>query len=57
MDEIKLDTPIEVTKQQHLLITTNFAGFVAHQEKEGKLFIKVWSKIIIPHVKYILEKY
>lgn len=53
--EIKYDTPIEVSKEQYLLIINKFCGVVAHREHEGKYYIKVWVMGYANKIKEILK--
>lgn len=53
--KIEYDTPIEVSKEQYQVLSTQFCGIVAHREEGGKYYIKVWVKGFIPQIEDFLK--
>lgn len=57
MIEVKYDTSIEVSEEEYIFITNKFRGTVAHRKSnDGKFFIKVWSKNVIPYIYDYLNR-
>lgn len=42
LDDIKYDTPTEVTEKQFKIIMTDLSGTCAGKKIDGKFFIKLW---------------
>lgn len=54
-NEIKYDTPIEVTEKQYNKIRSEFGGIVATTKEQGKFYIKVWVMKYAPYIQAILR--
>lgn len=55
--KIKYDTPIEVNQKQFIAIKKECDGFICHQEKDGRYFIKVWDMRTCTDVRKLLKAY
>lgn len=53
---IKYNIPIEVNKQQYYLLIKHFSGIIAHKNKNGKFWIKVWFMEYADQIQLILKK-